>query len=194
MAKRTIVNGVTDEQIVFGEYGEDEDGSYLRFEEVRLPPGGQGPPEHRHLRGAEHIEVVEGQLGIEVEGKEQVLEPGDSITIPAGTRHSWGNAGDSTMRWQGTLREPDRFEELVTSFFALANKGRVDESGEPSLLQAAVCLAEYRDEYDPVFLPGPAKWMAFNVLAPIGRALGYRTVHEYVPPAANTAEDSTATP
>lgn len=36
----------------------------------------------------------------------------------------------------------------------------------------------------------PVKWLAFNVLAPIGWALGYRAVHEYVPPSDDTTGDA----
>lgn len=45
-------------------------------------------------------------------------------------------------------------------------------------------------EYDPAFLPGPLKWLAFNVLAPIGPVLGSHAVHEYLPLPGGTAEGS----
>lgn len=152
------------------------------FDEVSLPADSAGPPEHRHLLGDERIEVADGRLGIRVDDEEHVLEAGEATTVPKGARHTWWNAGDTTVVTGGELRDPGRFEEALTTFFALVNDGKVDARGRPGLLQASVWLAEYRHEYDPSFLPAPAKWIAFHLLAPLGRALGYRLVHEYVEP------------
>lgn len=183
MDQRIIVNGQTNERVVFGEYGTDAEGEYLWIDEVSLPAGSQGPPEHRHLRGEERFEVVEGKLGIRVDGQEFVLGPGETATVPAGARHTWFNAGDTTVVGRGELREPGRFEELLTTVFTLMNTGRVNRRGQPGLIQGSVTLAEYREEYDPAYLPRPVKWVALNLLAPLGRTLGYEAVHEYVPPA-----------
>ncbi len=182
MEQRIIVNGVTGEQLVFGEYGTDKNGTFLRFDEVSLPADRAGPEEHRHLLGDEYFEVVEGRLGIRIDGEASVLEPGESTTVPAGTRHMWWNAGDTTVVGRGELRNPGRFEELVTTFFALGNRGMVGRNGEPGLLQTAVVLAEYADEYDPAFLPRPVKFLLNYVVAPLGRALGYPVVVPYAPP------------
>lgn len=193
MKRRTIINGITGERIVFGDYGADEDGTFLRFDEVSLPVDSTGPEEHRHPLGDERFEVIEGRLGIRIDGDEVVLEPGDSITVPAGARHTWWNAGDTTVVGRGELRNPGRIEEMITTFFALANRGTGGRNGQPGLLQSAVVLAEYTEEYDLSVLPRPAKLLVIYVLAPLGRVLGYPAVVPYVPPSTPGAADPIVT-
>lgn len=189
MKQRVVVNGITGEQIVFGEYGTDEDGTFLRLDEFSLPADSAGPEEHRHPSGDESFEVLEGRLGIRIDDEEFVLGPGESTTVPAGARHMWWNAGDTTVVGRGELRNPGRIEAMITTFFALGNRGMVGQNGEPSLLQSAVVLAEYTEEYDPSFLPRSVKFLLLYVLAPLGRALGYPAVLPYAPPSTPHAAD-----
>lgn len=189
MYPHTIVNALSGERITFAGVATDEDGEFLRFSEVVAPAGGPVVPEHRHLLGDERLEVVDGEMGLSIDGVEYVLDAGESMTVPAGTRHAWWNAGDTPLIGRGELRNPGRFEELITTVFTLANTGKTDSDGRPSLLQIAVTLAEYRGEYDPTFLGTPVKWLAYTVLAPLGRALGHEAVHAYVAPPHETGSD-----
>jgi hypothetical protein len=52
--------------------------------------------------------------------------------------------------------------------------GKTDEKGFPNLLQGAVMLKEYEDEYRLARPPLPVQKMLLAVLAPVGRLLGYR--------------------
>ena len=52
--------------------------------------------------------------------------------------------------------------------------GKTDEGGSPGLLQGAVMLKEYEDEYRPARPSLPVQEAFVAVLAPIGRFLGYR--------------------
>jgi mannose-6-phosphate isomerase-like protein (cupin superfamily) len=193
MEPRIVVNGVTGERIVFGEYGADGEGTFLRLDEFSLPAGSAGPEEHRHLLGDERFEVVEGRLGIRIDDEEFVLGPGESTTVPAGARHVWWNADDTTVVGRGELRNPGRIEEMITTFFALANRGTGGRNGQPGLLQSAVVLAEYAEEYDLSTLPRPVKLLVISVLAPLGRALGHPVVVPYVPPSTPATAEPIAT-
>ncbi|MCU4754364.1 cupin domain-containing protein [Halobacteria archaeon AArc-curdl1] len=193
MKQRTIGNGATGEQIIFGEYGTDENGRFLRLDEISLPADSTGPEEHRHLTGDEYFEAVEGRLGVRIGNEEFVLRPGESATAPAGVPHTWWNAGDTTVVWRGELRNPGRFEEMLTSYFALENRAMIDGNGRPSLVRSAVVVAEHAKEHDPSFLPWPVKFFLTSVLAPLGRALGYPAAVPYVPPPTPDAAEPTVT-
>lgn len=54
-----------------------------------------GPPPHIHLKQAEYFKVLEGELGVEVDGKDYVLTPSDDeYCVPAMSRHRfWPEAG-----------------------------------------------------------------------------------------------------
>ena len=47
----------------------------------------------------ERVVVMEGVLEFEVEGAHALLSPGDEVLIPAGSRHSVWNRGETTARW-----------------------------------------------------------------------------------------------
>jgi quercetin dioxygenase-like cupin family protein len=51
-------------------------------------PGDQAPP-HRHHRSDEGFVVLRGRLEVLVGTERRVLEKGDHVTIPAGTRHTF---------------------------------------------------------------------------------------------------------
>jgi quercetin dioxygenase-like cupin family protein len=65
--------------------------------EVTLTPGG-GHAFHRHPRQEEVIYCIEGRVEQWLDRRCQVLEPGDSIVIPAGVVHASFNTQSSDAR------------------------------------------------------------------------------------------------
>jgi mannose-6-phosphate isomerase-like protein (cupin superfamily) len=47
----------------------------------------------------ERVIVKEGRIEFDVDGSRAILEPGDEVFIPAGSRHSVWNRGSTTARW-----------------------------------------------------------------------------------------------
>lgn len=47
----------------------------------------------------ELVLLLGGALVLELEGRVLSLQPGDEVLVPAGTRHSVRNLGDTTARW-----------------------------------------------------------------------------------------------
>jgi len=62
--------------------------------EVSFTPGG-GHAFHKHPRQEEVIYCIEGQVQQWLEQESRVLQPGDSIVIPAGVVHASFNTSDS---------------------------------------------------------------------------------------------------
>ncbi len=65
-------------------------------------------------------------------------------------------------------------ETFFETFFGLASEGKVNAKGFPNPLQMSVLARDYRSEMQ---LPPPAQWILgppSMLLAPVGRALGYR--------------------
>jgi transcriptional regulator with XRE-family HTH domain len=58
---------------------------------VIQPGEGSGEPPYSHPGDEECIVVLEGTLRVWVDGEEYDLEPGDAITFPCRSPHSWGN-------------------------------------------------------------------------------------------------------
>lgn len=193
MDPRVVVNGLTGERIVFGDYGTEDGIEYLEIVEGGLGPGEDGPPAHAHLVSEEVIEVVAGRLGVRVDGEEAVLGPGEAVSVEPGAVHEWWNAGDDTLRMRGRVWNPGRFEEALTTVFALVNHGRATARGTPRPLDGAVWIAAYGDEYEASFIPKPIRWIAATLLAPLARTLGHHVPVEYVEPGP-AVESSVTTP
>lgn len=83
--------------------------------------------------------------------------------------------------------------KMITTLFALVNRGTVGRNGQPGLLQSAVVLAEYTEEYDLWSLPRLVKLLVISVLAPLGRVLGYPAVVPYAPPSTPHGADRPVT-
>jgi hypothetical protein len=63
---------------------------------------------------------------------------------------------------------------LFQTLFGLGRDGKTDEEGSPRLLQGAVMLKEFEDEYRLARGPLPVQKVVIAVFAPIGRLLGYK--------------------
>jgi glyoxylate utilization-related uncharacterized protein len=90
----------------------------------------------RFSRIGEHFEVLEGELTVELDGRQRVLAAGDAIDVPRGTVHRMWNSGGVTARatWQvrPALRTAEMFAEL---------------DGGLNPAKAAKVLWRYRNEF-----------------------------------------------
>jgi mannose-6-phosphate isomerase-like protein (cupin superfamily) len=172
-----IENTVTGERAIVLVGTEDsQDGKVVAFLGVR--PGGAVVGEHVHRTITERFRVVCGRLCVRIDGVESVLGPGDDLTVLPGTVHDWWNAGDEEAQLVVEIDPGRRFEIMLSTLFGLANDGLTNDKGMPHLLQAAVIAQEFRDVVEFVRPPRFIQRALFAVLAPIGRALGYRPTYE----------------
>jgi mannose-6-phosphate isomerase-like protein (cupin superfamily) len=172
-----IQNNVTGERAIVLVGSEDSpDGKTVGFLGVR--PGGAVVGEHIHPSITEHFRVVSGRLCVRINGAEAILGPGDEATIPPGVPHDWWNAGDVEAQVVVEIDPGRRFEIMLSTLVGLANDGLTNEKGLPHLLQLAVIGDEFADVIEFVEPPRIVQRVMFAILAPIGRALGYRPWYE----------------
>jgi quercetin dioxygenase-like cupin family protein len=88
-----IVNPRTGERMMF----RDASGEVLRID-YAAAAGAAGPPEHIHPEQEERFAVTAGAARFRVGGRVMVLGPGESASVPAGTPHTFTNAGDGELR------------------------------------------------------------------------------------------------
>lgn len=167
---REIHNPRTGQRMLFRQTAEDTDGALLQIESVS-PPTGVAEPEHVHPNQESRAELIAGTLRFVVDGQERRLGPGEAITIPAGTPHYFVNDGEddavSIQEFRPALRTADFFRTL----FDLAERGKLDERGMPSLLTLALVGPRFADEIRATSPPWPVQRAAFALLAPIARLL-----------------------
>ena len=176
------------ERFVFRETAAETDGELLRMD-TYLDPGVRRPL-HSHPKQDERFVVHSGVLGLAVEDEERRLEAGDEETVPAGTPHTFWNAGDGEVHMTTEHRPALRFEEFIRAMVALDREDGLDDDGMPAnpLVGAAV-LEEFSDEMEPADVPVPVQRALFPILAKVGPVLGFG-VPEYSAPASAEADSS----
>jgi mannose-6-phosphate isomerase-like protein (cupin superfamily) len=161
------------QRAVFRETAGETGGDLLRLD-FYVGPGGFLSNEHLHPKQEERIEVLSGTLRCRVGGHERDLDRGEAVTVPPGTTHTLWNEGKVEAHALVEYRPALKMEPLFETLFGLGRDGKTDEQGSPNLLQGAVMLKEYEDEYRLARPPLYVQKVLLAVLAPLGRVLGYR--------------------
>ena len=167
----TFVNAVTGFTLRFVKTSADTDGQLLEVE-ATYPPQGVAPPAHFHPRQEEHFEVLRGAVRVRFAGEIRDLHAGEVLVVPPGVPHAMWNATgeEASVRWQ--TRPALRTEDFFVRLMILAKLGRVNASGAPGLLDAAVLFRMHQAEVRLASPPERVQRLVFGVLAPVARALG----------------------
>jgi mannose-6-phosphate isomerase-like protein (cupin superfamily) len=173
-----IVNPRTGQRMIFLQTGKETNGRLLRNESY-IPPATDAEPEHTHPYQQSGAEVISGSMRFRVGGEERSLEAGESITIPANTPHFFWNDGDEEAHFIGWFRPALKIERFFEAFFGLAQDGKLNEKGLPSMLQLAVMVPHFGDEIRLTSPPWAVQRATFGMLAPIAKLFGYRPEYPY---------------
>ena len=176
-----IENPVTGERIVVIEGAGDTGGAYL-VGELTVRPGGQVVGEHIHDTLDETFEVVSGRISVRLDGRDSELGAGERAFVPRGTAHDWWNDSDEDVVVRVRVEPAGRFEEMITTVFALARAGRTNAKGMPGPLQLALVAREFEDVLRLTRPPRIVQRVLFAVLAPIARMRGYTPTVPYGEP------------
>ena len=175
MSKRGDVfeNRVTGERsvIIQGTEG-SPDGTIIS--ELHVRPGGAVVGEHLHKGIDERLTVLSGRLGVSINGKRRIATAGEAIEVPAGVVHDWWNAGDEHAHVLVEVSPGQRFEEMICTFWGLANAGRTNKKGMPGLLQLVLSGHEFEDVVTFTRPPQIIQRSAYRLLAPLARRKGLR--------------------
>lgn len=129
--------------------------------EVRVAPGGNGGPPHRHLHQQERFRVLDGTV--------------ETLAVPPGTVHTFVNTGDADAVFLAEFTPALRIEEFFANLFGLALDGRTNAKGLPDPLQGAALLREFPQEFFyPPGVPAPVLRAAMAPLALAARLRGDR--------------------
>jgi mannose-6-phosphate isomerase-like protein (cupin superfamily) len=169
---QVLKNPRTGDQTTFYLTAADTAGALLRFEEQRSAEY-SGPPAHIHLHQSEMFTVLEGTARIQMNGENHFLRQDETLTVPAGTPHTWSNGGQSQVRVMIEFRPALRMEQFTESLALLGSRGSDStQLTRPSILQMALLALEY-----DAFLAGPPIFLQrviFLALKPLALARGYR--------------------
>lgn len=177
-AGAVILNPVIGDRVEFRRTTADTAGELLEFD-IFARAGAQGPPEHIHPSSAERFEVLRGTLRARLAGVERAVVAGESLTIPAGTLHTWWNSGDEEVQVRVQITPAGRMETFLETIYGLASAGLTNDKGVPGFLQLSVFAPAYFDTNHIVRPPLALQRVVFGVVGPVARLLGYHADYPY---------------
>jgi mannose-6-phosphate isomerase-like protein (cupin superfamily) len=154
--------------------------------ELRMAPGALGPPAHKHTRQRETYRVVTGRMIARVDGRENVLEAGETLVVQEGQAHTFANGSETeALHFHVTIEPALHFQWFLTEMAKSAIRGGGSWKDLP-VLEAAYILHQVRDEYRVAGIPILMQDLAFGLLSGVAVLLG-KTKH-IEPKKAPTAE------
>ena len=145
VAGGVIDNSVSGERIVIRKSGAQTGGRLLCFD-LFLPPGGHVPAGHVHPVQVEQFTVVAGRMRFRVGGRTILASPGETVRVPPGTPHWFGNAGTDVALTRVEVRPALRMEELLHWTGQLGVDGHLPGTHIPRLSDLALVLLEFQRE------------------------------------------------
>lgn len=161
-----------------------DDGTEAVDIEMWVDPGG-GVPAHVHPAMEERFTVLDGRAEF-LSGRRWIgAGAGETVVVPAGTRHAYRNRGSEVahVRCVASPADPG-LEGFLTDAAAIARAGGLTKHGIPksprAALQAAVMVDAYGDMVEmgfPPMPPAPIARLLIGPLARLGARRGYRAGH-----------------
>ena len=126
--------------------------------EAHYGPGAKPPPAHHHPSQEERFAGISGTVRARIDGVEQTIGPGETVTIPPGASHSFWNPGgeEAVLTWE--VRPALRTEQM---FGDLAKAG--------STLEQGLVLTRYKAEFRLASVP---QRLLLDAIAPVAGLIG----------------------
>lgn len=161
------------ERLILRKTTDETNGELLEME-ASYNPNSSRPPLHYHPYQEERFQVLSGAFRVKVGEAEHTYHAGDAFTVPAGTPHWMHNVSNEEGRLLWQIRPAMKSQEFFATMWGLAADEKTDADGVPGILQLAVILSAYRDEFRASSPPYFVQRLLFALLAPIGRLIGYQ--------------------
>jgi len=174
---RVIDNPVSGERIVIRQSGAQTGGRVLAFD-LFLPPGGHVPAGHVHPVQEERFTVVAGRMRFRLGRRTILAGAGETVRVPPGTPHWFGNAGDDVAHSRVEVRPALRMEELLDWTGRLGTSGHLPGTRIPRLSDLALMLIEFQRE---LAVPNVPPSVVRAVLAPLAWFARNRRITQTTP-------------
>ena len=168
-----IENPISGERIVIRESGAQNGGQLLSFD-LFLPPGGHVPARHVHPTQEEQFTMIAGRMRFRLGRRTILAQPGDTVRVPAGATHWFGNDGAAISHARVEVRPALRLEEAFEAAAVMGRTRRYPGTRLPRLVDLALYMREFRRELAVPDVPAFLIWAFFAPLAWFGRRRGRR--------------------
>lgn len=153
------------------ESGSDTSGARSEMQ-VTLPENPATPPPHIHPAQQETCTVIHGALDVLVGREWRTLGPGEAVTIPAGTIHTFRNRSGRNVTFRSAHTPALAFEQYVERLYWLSAMNRIRGTRDlTSLLYSSLLLDTHRQDQ---VLAGSGARAAVRAMAQVARLLRLR--------------------
>lgn len=157
----------------------------LIWAELTLHPHAAGPPAHIHRTFTERFHVERGTVSLLVGTEFRQLHAGEDFTVAPGITHKPFNPTDEEAVVLGPLTPeyalPERFGIFLSQAYGFFDEA--PENGRPP--RAILQMSRFSPVFDSWLGQGPPvglQRVAFWIIGPIARLMGYRTYYsKYAP-------------
>lgn len=179
MAKQgdKITNARTGQTMIFLKTAAETNGQLLEIESFN-PRSDMREPIHVHPKQESAAKVISGKLHFLVNGKGQIIGPGEKITISAGVPHCFWNEDVAVAHSVQQFSPALHIDEFFETFFALSRDGKLNEKGIPNLFHGSLIMLKHKDEIRVTNPPWALQLLTYWTLAPIGYLAGYRSAYK----------------
>lgn len=160
----------------FLETAKDTNGEKMTIK-LSLKSKGELVPHHFHALQDEHFEVLSGKMTVWLNGKEQVLEVGEKITLPKNVPHNHFNNHDETLVLLQSVTPALDFEYLLENLIGLSIDGKMP-NGKAGMVQELVSLKYLDSKSYLAGIPVGVQKLLMHTVGPIGRLFGYRAIYK----------------
>lgn len=163
-----IVNPISGERIVIRVSGAQTGGELMVFD-LYLPPGAHVPAGHVHPVQVEQFTVLAGQMRFRIGrfgfGRRTILaHPGETVRVPPGTAHWFGNPGAQMSHARVEVRPALRMEEMFEMTGEMSVTGHLGGTTLPRLTDLARIMLTFQRE---VAVPNVPPFLVRLTLAPL---------------------------
>ncbi|CAN5480711.1 hypothetical protein BH23BAC3_BH23BAC3_24150 [soil metagenome] len=138
---------------------------------------GQLVPKHFHVYQDETFEVISGKLTVWLDGKTKTFSSGEKVTLQKKIPHNHYNNEDEAVDYIHTVTPALDFDYLIENLVGLAADGK-SKNGKYGLIQELVALKYLDSKSYLADIPIGVQKILMNIIAPIGRLLGYRAIYK----------------
>lgn len=139
MAKQgvKIENARTGQVMVFLKTATETNGQLLEIE-CYSPPTDEREPDYIHPYQENIFKMIEGFCVFDIEGKEQIIGPGQTISIPPNVKHHFWNSGDTVAHYLQEFRPALHIDDFFNTFFALSRDRKLNNKGIPNFFHVSL--------------------------------------------------------
>ena len=167
-----IINARTGQTMIFLKTGDETKGELLEIE-CFSPPSNSMEPEHIHPHQENIFKIISGSCTFSVNGKEEIVSAGQTISITPNVKHHFWNSGDIVSHYLQEFRPALHIDEFFETFFALSRDGKLNGKGIPNLFHGSLIMLKHKNEIRVTNPFWGIQLLTYWTLAPIGRLLGY---------------------